>query len=389
MSSSGKPMAYMIAARRTPVAPRGGALASYQADELAAPVLAALLRDAGLAGEDVDQVFLGNALYAGGNPARMAALRARLPQSVPAMTIDTQCCSGLDAILQGVRLIESGAADCVLAGGAESFSRAPIRMHRPLDGKGEPSVYARPAFAPPPYNDPDLADAAARLAAERRISREAQAEFAVSSHSRAREASGVLQAHMVRIGNEHLVQDSFTRDLTRKAALRAPLLAGDRDTGLNAATIACEADAAAAVLLVSERYLVRNERPALKILGGHSAGGSPADPALVPIEVAKDLFRRLGLGAGDLDCVELMEAYAVQAMVTANELRLAKASLNRLGGGLARGHPIGASGAILAIQLFARMTGVRVHRADARSYGMALIAAAGGLGTGIVFKRAC
>ncbi|MCV0429060.1 MAG: thiolase family protein, partial [Roseibium sp.] len=138
MSSSGRPSAFIIAARRTPVAPRGGDLSAYQADELAAPVLAALVRDTGLSGNQVDHVILGNALYAGGNPARLAALRAGLPQSVPAMTLDTQCCSGLDAILQGVRLIESGAADCVLAGGAESFSRAPIRMHRPLDRQGGP-----------------------------------------------------------------------------------------------------------------------------------------------------------------------------------------------------------------------------------------------------------
>ncbi|MCV0427633.1 MAG: thiolase family protein, partial [Roseibium sp.] len=161
------------------------------------------------------------------------------------------------------------------------------------------------------------------------------------------------------------------------------------ETGLNAATIACEADAAAAVMLVSEKYLNRSKAKGLKVLAGNSSGGSPSDPALVPISVAKALLQTLRISSGDLTSVELMEAYAVQAMVTADALGLEARALNELGGALARGHPIGASGAILAVQLFSQMMRVQAQSATGRSCGMALIAAAGGLGSGMVVERAC
>ncbi|WP_297844015.1 thiolase family protein [uncultured Roseibium sp.] len=388
--------AVIAAARRTAVCPRGGALALLQADELAAPVLAQLVVDAGLEPEEVDCVFLGNALYGGGNPARLAALRAGLPQTVPALTIDTQCCSGLDAIVMGARLIEAGAADIVLAGGAESFSRSPIRMTRPVDPAVPPVAYDRPAFAPAPFGDPDLADAAAKLAAETGTSREDQAVFAVTSHDKARSARDYLRGRLVNAGGKLPEEDGFTRHLSLKTALRAPLLNGDNETGLSAATIACAADGAAAVLLMSEGafqerfHLNSNESrmTGLKILASRSAGGSPAEPALVPIEVAKAMFAELGMDATKLAATELMEAYAVQAMVTAAHLGLASEGLNRMGGALARGHPIGASGAILAVHLFDLLTRKEAPAEGARNVGMALIAAAGGLGSGIAVSPA-
>ncbi|MES0812349.1 thiolase family protein [Roseibium sp. SCPC15] len=389
MSGAGKPEAYIIAARRTPVMPRGGVLSGYQADELAAPVLVQLLNDAGLEPNQVDQVILGNALYAGGNPARLAALRAQLPPTVPAMTIDTQCCSGLDAILQGARLINAGAADCVLAGGAESFSRSPIRMHRPKRPDDEPVPYMRPDFAPPPYGDPDLTEAAAMLAEERGIDRLAQTDFAVTSHQKALRAHDHLQGQLVSIKGVSADRDGFTRALRPKAALRAPVLSGTKDTGLSAATIACEADGAAAVMIVSERFVKNGDTAALRIVEGRSAGGNPSEPALVPIDVARALFDDLGLASGDFSAVELMEAYAVQAMVTADRLGMNAGQLNQMGGALARGHPIGASGAILAVHLYEQLAKCRESSGKAPVYGLALIAAAGGLGSGLVVQTTC
>jgi len=379
--------AVIVAARRTAVCPRGGALARLQADELAAPVFARLLADAGIAAESVDHVLLGNALYGGGNPARLAALRAGLPPSVPAMTIDTQCCSGLDAILHGARLIESGAADCVLAGGAESFSRAPIRMRRPLSAQAKPEPYDRPPFAPPPYNDPDLAQAAADLAEAHALSRRAQADFATSSHQKARSVGALLKQRLVTDGGKFPDKDGFTRVLSRKTALRAPLLAGAGDTGLSAATIACEADGAAAVLLVSDA--LRHQMPpgSLLVRAAVSRGGDPSDPALVPNVAARSLLAAEGLTGGDLDAVELMEAYASQAMVTAADLAFNPEVLNRLGGALARGHPIGASGAILAVQLFEALKPQESPAEGGRGLGLAMIAAAGGLGSVLLVER--
>ncbi|WP_269584711.1 thiolase family protein [Roseibium sp. Sym1] len=379
--------AVIVAARRTAVCPRGGALSRLQADELAAPVLAALLEDAGIEPERVDHVLLGNALYGGGNPARLAALRAGLPQSVPAVTIDTQCCSGLDAILLGARLIEAGAADCVIAGGAESFSRAPIRMTRPRAAGEQPVPYDRPSFAPPPFTDPDLADAAARLAQERGITRTDQAAFAVGSHQKALAARPLLKDRLVRDGGTLPDRDGFTRKLSVETALRAPVLAGSVETGLNAATIACEADGAAFVLMMASTVLDGSPRQGMTVRAGLSMGGDPADPALVPVAAAKRLLASCGVPMADLEAVELMEAYAVQAMVTAKDLALDPSRLNGLGGALARGHPIGASGAVLAVHLFEQLTGEETPAEGRCARGMALIAAAGGLGTAVMFEH--
>lgn len=387
MSERDVSAAHVIAARRTPVAPRGGAQAHLQADELAAPVLKRLLEDAGLAPASVDHVILGNALYAGGNPARLAALRAGLPVGVPAMTIDTQCCSGLDAITLGARMIEAGAADCILAGGAESFSRSPIRMHRPVSREAEPVPYARPAFAPPPFDDPDLTEAAARLAKDWNIPATAQAEFAVASHARALAAKSRLAGRLVECAPGALADD-FTRPLTVKTALRAPKATGSGGCELTAATIACEADGAAAVLLVSERMWQRSGHPGLKVIAARSAGGEPSDPALAPISVARTLLAELGKTAADFEIVELMEAYAVQAMITIEELGIDAGAVNRDGGALARGHPIGASGAILMVQLFEQLVWTSGNAGETgEMHALALIAAAGGLGSGMAVKR--
>jgi acetyl-CoA C-acetyltransferase len=159
--------AFIVAARRTAVAPRGGALASVEVAELAAASIRAVLADAGLAPEQVDDVILGNALYGGGNPARLAALLAGLPQDMPALTLDTQCCAGLDAVMLAATRVAAGEANAIIAGGVESFSRAPIRQRRPTNKDEAPREYARPPFTPWPERDPDMIAAAAALARSR------------------------------------------------------------------------------------------------------------------------------------------------------------------------------------------------------------------------------
>ncbi|WP_289034810.1 thiolase family protein [uncultured Roseibium sp.] len=379
----------ILAARRTAVAPRGGAFRALQADELAAPVIEALLADAGVDRQAVDHVIFGSALYGGGNPARLAALRAGLPDRVPALTLDTQCCSGLDAILMASHLVRSGAARCVIAGGMESYSRAPIRMHRPATRDQEPVAYDRPAFAPFPERDPDLTAAAASLAAELEISRQAQADYAICSHAKALAArkQAVNLAELVILPEAPLEQDAFARPLTQATALRAPVLAGDRRTGVSAATVAVEADAAAAVLVVEEGFtqdltpsasrLVRTA-----ILDGITRGGPPEDTARVPIDAMRTLLSRLDKRPEDLACLELMEAYAVQAMATVAALGWPEDRINRSGGALGRGHPIGASGAILAVRLVHEL-----QREVEGAHGLCSIAAAGGLGSALALRR--
>ena len=140
--------ACIVATRRTAVAPRNGAFGMVEVAELAEAPIRALLADANLAPEQIDEVILGNALYGGGNPARLAALRAGLPDDVPAITIDSQCCAGLDAVMLAADRIASGSAQIVIAGGLESFSRSPLRLRRPSHASEPPEPYDRPPSRP-------------------------------------------------------------------------------------------------------------------------------------------------------------------------------------------------------------------------------------------------
>ncbi|ADH87815.1 acetyl-CoA acetyltransferase [Ancylobacter novellus DSM 506] len=366
--------AFIASARRTAVAPRRGAFNTVEAHDLAAPVLRACLDDAGVAPDAVDHVILGNALSGGGNVARLAALAAGLPDGVPALTIDTQCCSGLDAIILAARLVEAGAAEVVLAGGVESWSRAPLRARRPKAPDEKPAFYERPAFAPFPERDPDMIEAVAGLAREKGISRERQNGFAIHSHEKALAARERLKAEIVPVAG--LDHDAFSRALTMKLCARAPVLAGDGETVIDATGAAVEADAAAAVLVVSER---RAAAGGIATLDGLSVGGAPEQPAMALVPAVERLLAR---HQGTPAVVELMEAFAAQALANIDALGLDPAGINPGGGALARGHPIGASGAILAVRLF--------HELKARpegTRGLAAIAAAGGLGAAMLLQR--
>ena len=367
--------AIILAARRTPVAPRGGAFRRLEAYELAAPVMLDVLADAELEPHEVDEVILGNALYGGGNPARLAALAAELPERVSALTVDTQCCAGLDAIMLAASRIMAGEADAILAGGVESFSRSPLRFVRPRRDE-PPREYQRPPFTPFADRDPDMIHAAAALAAELGISRAEQEAFAIESHHRA--LTGPAEGEIVeRVG---LKQDAFTRALDPRACARLPVLAGDAHHGVTAATVAVEADAAAIVLVVSENFAAHlpAERR-LSIIGGVRRGGDPTRPGLAPIAAAQELLERHGVSTAQLARAEIMEAFAVQAMACMRGLDIDPDIVNVGGGALARGHPIGASGAVLAVRLFHEL-----QSAPAGATGLAAIAAAGGLGSAML-----
>ncbi|MGL4288725.1 MAG: thiolase family protein [Phreatobacter sp.] len=374
--------AVIVAARRTAVAPRGGAFAGSEAMELASASIGAVLADGGLAPDDVDEVILGNALYGGGNPARVAALQAGLPVAVPAVTVDSQCCAGLDAILLAATRITAGEADVVIAGGVESFSRSPLRLRRPKRAGETPQAYDRPPFTPWPERDPEMIPAAAMLAAEWDISRAAQEAFAVESHRKA-----LARGHPAEelVPSAGLNRDSFCRRLDPRLCARLPVLAGSPLHGVTAATVAVEADAAAAVLVLSERALARC-RPAgrvIRILGGARLGGDPERPGLAPIAAAQRALQRAGVPANTIAAAEIMEAFAVQAMACIEGIGLDPDIVNRGGGALARGHPIGASGAILAVRLWHEL---QAEPPDAT--GIAAIAAAGGLGSALLMRRA-
>ncbi len=375
--------ALVVAAKRSAVVPRGGAFAGLEVDALAAPVITACLDAAGLQADRVDDLLLGNALYGGGNPARRVGLFAGLPQRVPGITLDRQCTSGLDAVLLAARLVESGAADCVVAGGVESFSRAPIRMRRPVAPDELPAAYARPPFTPWPERDPEMAEAAADLAALQGISTERQIGWTCRSHAAALTAvkAGRLGSELV--GVEDVAADTYARALTPGICRRSKRLAGDEATGVRAATAAVEADAAAVCLIVS-RDLARNvSGPVLQVLDGLSIGSDPTLPGLAPVGATQALLARRAIGAEQIAVAEVMEAYAAQAIACVDGIGLDPSVVNRGGGALARGHPIGASGAILAVRLYHELKTERPG-----SLGLATIAAAGGLATSLLVARA-
>ena len=353
-------MARLIAACRTAVVPRGGAFARLSIEDLGAPVLLACLADAGISPDQVDEVILANALGAGGNPARRVALAAGLPQRVAGLSIDRQCAGGLDAILLARALVDSGAAEVVLAGGVESYSRRPLRLA--TDPEGGPAIaYDQAPFTPWPDRDPGMADAAEALAQRLGISRAAQEAWAAESHAKALKAEH--SAEIVALSD--VTQDAFARRLTPGLLSRAPVLSGS----ITAATAAVAADAAAVCLVVSDR-LARGR--GLAILDGATLGGDPMEPGLAPLAAIQRIW-----SGQPLAMAEIMEAYAVQAIAVVGGAGIDPAIVNPGGGALARGHPIGASGAILAVRLF---HGLR------QGQGLAAIASAGGIGTAVLLE---
>lgn len=386
------PLALIAAWARSAVAPVGGDFRQLAPHELAAPLIQALLNRAGLPPSAVDAVIAGNALGAGGNPARMSALAAGLPDSCAALSIDTQCCSGLDAISTAVGWIASGQASVVIAGGVEAWSRAPIRQHRPLQPGEVAQAYERPAFAPDPARDPDLLVSAALYAAKHGHTRLAQDTYAVRSHERALAGCSAMTDEIVPMAG--LDCDAYPRrlDMTRVARMPVAIPAGTTtaegqvlDCSLTPLTISAKADGAAFVLLASPEACQRWKlKPRAAWRAGASTGAAPETPLVVAEQAARMALQRASLGAiQDVDVVELHDAFAVQGLDFCTAFGLNPETINRRGGGLARGHPIGASGAIALVRVLADLH--LDHNIGAT--GLAAIAGAGGIGAAAVVER--
>ncbi|WP_050476109.1 thiolase family protein [Herbaspirillum rhizosphaerae] len=377
---------------RSAVTPIGGALSSLQPHEIGAPVLLGMLQRFGIPLAAIDAVIAGNAMGAGGNPARMLALAAGFPDRIPALSVDSQCCAGLDAVSLAKGLLAAGNADVVIAGGLEAWSRAPIRRHRPRH-PGEPAIeYDSPAFAPDPARDPGMLPAAARHALAAGITRERQDNWAVQSHARAVAARLHLQHEIIAIGNA--VHDSYPRALDQRHLVRMPVAAVSDDDRIDAATrqahavsrlaISPSADGAAFVVIATRDAARRlNLRPQFAWRAGVSVGALPETPMLAAIDAAQAALARTKNKIGDMWGVELHDAFAAQAIAFCDHLKLSPALLNRHGGGLVRGHPIGASGAISLVRLLADMQ----HAAPDGALGLTTIAAAGGLGAAAIVER--
>jgi acetyl-CoA C-acetyltransferase len=382
----------IVAARRTAIGTAGRGFAGHTVDALAAPVLAAVANAVAPAGLPVDDVVLGNCMGPGGDVARVAALRAGLGDDVPGVTVDRQCGSGLDAVMQAASRVRAGDASLVLAGGAESASTAP---HRRWPDSGE--RYTRAPFAPTGFPDPDMGPAADRLAAIRGISRQRQDAWAARSHARAAaaQAAGAFEAEMV-VVDGIAVDDRprATMDLGRLARF-APAFADDGSTrdgtgrvtagaGTVTAGNSCGfSDGAAAMAVTTEAIARELGLPALRVRVAAVAGGDPALPGLGAAPAARRALARAGMTAADLGFVEITEAFAAQLLAVSDELALDEDLISAEGGAIALGHPWGASGAVLLVRLAARMLA-----ADDDRPGLAACSIGGGQGIAMIVERA-
>ena len=391
------PTALIAAWARSAVAPHGGAFNALQPHEIAAPVLRALLARAGISPQAVDAVVLGNALGAGGNPARMVALAAGLPERCAAFSVDTQCCAGIDAVSMAVGLLHSGQASVVIAGGVEAWSRSPIRQVRPMR-EGELAVtYEKPAFSPDPARDPDLLMSAAHYAQQHGFSRAQQDAYAVLSHQRAMAHAATLAEEIVPVHG--LQQDAYPRliDLIRatrmpvavkQAALDLGATQGQNinpDCSVSTLAISSKADGVALVLLATPQACKDlGLFPQAAWVASASVGVDPVTPLIAAEKAALAALRRANLPSVErLSVIELHDAFAVQGLSFCQALGVEPTRINRRGGGLARGHPIGASGAIAMVRLLADLQ----RDEQAGALGLVAVAGAGGIGAAAIFER--
>jgi 3-oxoadipyl-CoA thiolase len=363
--------AFICDAIRTPIGRYGGVLAGVRTDDLAAVPLAALMRrhpsvDWGA----VDDVVLGCANQAGEdnrNLARMAALLAGLPVTVPGATVNRLCGSGLDAVAIAARMIQSGQAELVIAGGAESMSRAPYVLSKPdaafTRGQQLFDTTIGWRFVNPlmkqQYGVDSMPETGENVAAEFGISRADQDAFALRSQQKAlrAQADGTLAQEIVPVvipskkGDPVVVdRDEHPRETSLEALARlpAPFRAGGTVTAGNASGVN---DGACALVVASERTAAKHGlTPRARVVGGAVAGVEPRVMGLGPAPATRKLLARLGLVIGDFDVIELNEAFASQSLAVLRQLGLADDApqVNPNGGAIALGHPLGMSGARLA-----------------------------------------
>jgi acetyl-CoA C-acetyltransferase len=371
----------VVAARRTAIATSGRAFATLTASDLASPVLQAVIADVLRAGDRIDDIVLGVARSPGGNPARVASLTAGLDPTVPGMTVDRQCGSGLAAIQVAADRVRAGSATIVLAGGSESASTAPA---------------GRARFAPEVIGDPDMGPAAEDLARAHGIARERQDAYAYRSHARALAAD--FSAELVEVAG--LQQDMRPRAVKSEVLARMPaaFVPGGTVTAGNSCGIS---DGAAVVAIVPEWWRAERGLPGLAILGSSAIGVDPRLPGIGPAPAIEQVLRTCGLDLVQIDVLEITEAFAAQVLAVTDALSLDAlgADATRIcpqGGAIAMGHPWGASGAILMVRLFSQLVRDPIARdqvmrdADLGSgprLGIASCAVGGGMGLATVVER--
>jgi len=388
------PRAVVLSAVRTPVGRYGGALSHVRPDDLAAISIAAAVERAGVDPSSIDDVYFGCANQAGEdnrNVARMAVLLAGLPDSVAGVTLNRLCASGLSAVVSASHAVISGDIEIAVAGGVESMSRAPLVMAKPEKAfpRGNQTVWDTTLgwrFPNPRHEElfplESMGETGENVAERWDVSREDQDAFALRSQERwaAAHAAGRLEDEIVPV--ENAVVDEHPRPETSAqalAGLKPAFRAGGSVTAGNASGL--NDGAAALVIASAERARELGIEPLGAFVGSAVAGVDPRVMGIGPVPAVRKLLDRVGLDAGQLDLVELNEAFASQSLVVIRELGLDPEKVNVNGGAIALGHPLGMSGARLVVSLLHEL-----RRRDGR-YGLATLCVGVGQGVAALFER--
>jgi 3-oxoadipyl-CoA thiolase len=383
---------FLCAHRRTPIGRYAGSLAPVRPDDLATRVIDGLLD---LHDLPVDEVIFGCANQAGEdnrNVARMATLLSRLGPTVPALTVNRLCASGLDAVITAARTIRDGAAEVIIAGGVESMSRAPFVMPKSETAFARaPEIFdttigwrfVHPRMAQA-WGTEAMPETAENLAADLAISREDQDRYALLSQSRYNadwHAEDILSVTILgRKGDTVVSTDEHPRptSLDRLAALPAPFRKPGTVTAGNASGVN---DGAAAVILASAAAVRRHHLTPIARIGAAASGAvEPRIMGIGPVEAARRLTARTGRSAQDHDVIELNEAFAAQVLACTRAWSMADDDprLNAYGGAIAMGHPLGMSGA--------RLAGTAARRLAETGGGSALVTLCVGVGQGVALE---
>jgi acetyl-CoA C-acetyltransferase len=388
MSDSRQPV--IVGAARTPVGRLLGALATKSATELGAVAIAAALERAGVAPGKVEYVIMGQVLQAGAGQitARQAAAAAGIPMTIPALTVNKVCLSGLDAIALAAQLVRLGEHDVVVAGGMESMTRAPHLLVNSRAGYKYGPVKVEDSMALDGLTDAfdhlSMGESTERSGRRLGITRAQQDEFAALSHQRAAAAAknGLFAAEITGVpvpqrGGETLTvtEDEGIRPGTTAETLARLKPAFGHDGTITAGTASQISDGAAAVVVTSAEYAERAGLSALAEIGAHGNVAGP-DNSLhsQPSNAIKQALGKAGLSVSDLDLIEINEAFAIVALQSMRELGVSPDIVNVNGGAIAIGHPIGASGARLAVHL--------CYELGRRGGGLGAAALCGGGGQG-------
>jgi len=384
----------ILSAVRTPVGRYAGALAGVRPDDLAAVAIAAAVERAGVPAAEIEDVFFGCANQAGEdnrNVARMAALLAGLPDSVPGVTVNRLCASGLSAVVEACRAVVAGEGDLFVAGGVESMSRAPLVMAKPDRAfpRGDQRLYDTTLgwrFPNPKLEElfplESMGETGENVAERSGVSREDQDAFALESQRRwaAADAADRFADELVPVGDstrdEHPRPDT---DAEKLAALKPAFRPGGTVTAGNSSGIN---DGAAALVVASEdRARELGGKPLGAFVGSAAAGVDPRVMGIGPIPAVRKLLARVGVDAADIDLVELNEAFASQSLAVIRELGLDPERVNVNGGAIALGHPLGMSGARLVVSLLHEL------RRRGGRYGLATLCVGVGQGQAALFER--